>query len=331
MEIVGTEKQKVSSLSVVVPFYEEEENILELYENLKQELEKLSLPYEMIFVDDGSKDKSFAIMEGIANKDSTVKVLGFQFNCGQTSAMQAGFDVAQNEIVVPMDGDGQNDPKDIALLIQKSNEGYDLVSGWRKSRQDRLWTRKLPSWVANRLVSLVGRVPLHDYGCSLKAYRRSILKNFRLYGEMHRFIPVYMSWYGARITEIPVSHHARKKGFSKYGLSRIFKVILDIITVQFLGRYSTRPIYFFGTLGFGSFFLAFLGILYLLYKQFFLGGFVDSPFFLISVMLIVMGLQFILIGVLAEVLTRIYHESQKKKTYVVARHINLSKDQLQEL
>lgn len=316
---------RVKSISIVIPFYNEEENIKDVYQALKNVLEKLNLQYEMIFIDDGSLDKTYLFMQELASTDNCLKIVKFKFNCGQTAAMQAGFDLAKNDIIIPMDGDMQNDPSDIPLLINKIEEGYDVVSGWRKNRKDKTLSRKLPSKIANKIISCIGKVPLHDYGCSMKAYRRDILKNIKLYGEMHRFIPIYASWFGAKITEIPVNHHSRKKGVSKYGISRTFKVLLDLVTIKFLGGYVTRPIYFFGSLGFFSFFLAFLGSIYLIYKQFFLKAekaIIESPILIFTVMCILLGAQFILMGLLAEIMTRTYHESQNKQPYIVEHTLN---------
>ncbi len=319
-------KQKINSISIVIPFFNEQENVNDVYDKLKSEVEKLNIQYELIFVDDGSTDNTFEIIQSLAIKDPLLKVIKFQFNAGQTAAMQAGFDYANNDIIIPMDGDMQNDPSDIYRLIDKINEGYDVVSGWRKNRKDKTITRKIPSIIANKIISWIGKVKLHDYGCSLKAYRKNILKNVRLYGEMHRFIPIYSSWYGAKVTEIPVTHHPRTKGKSKYGISRTFKVILDLVTIKFLGGYATKPIYFFGSLSFVSFFLAGLGILYLIYKQFYLHiekAVIESPILMISVMCILLGAQFILMGLLAEILIRTYHETQNKKPYVVEKELNI--------
>ncbi|MDH4130042.1 MAG: glycosyltransferase family 2 protein [Spirochaetota bacterium] len=320
---------KVKNISIVVPFYNEEENIKNLYHKLKDELEKINISYEIIFIDDGSIDNTYNLMKELAITDNNVKTIKFKFNCGQTAAMQAGFDFAKNEIIIPMDGDLQNDPSDIPRLISKIEEGYDVVSGWRKDRKDKTFSRILPSKIANKVISLIGKVHLHDYGCSLKAYRKDILKNVNLYGEMHRFIPIYASWYGAKVAEIPVTHHPRTKGVSKYGISRTFKVILDLVTIKFLGRYSTKPIYFFGSLSFFSIFLAFLGVIYLLYKWLFLKAdkaIIDSPIFIFSVMCVLLSAQFVLMGILAEIQIRTYHESQNKRPYIVESTINVDKE-----
>ena len=317
---------KVKNVSIIVPFYNEEDNVNDIYQAIKASCESILIPYEIIFVDDGSTDNTFQLIEKLALSDNLLRVLKFQYNCGQTAAMQAGFDYASHELIIPMDGDMQNDPADIPRLIQKIEEGYDVVSGWRKDRKDKTLSRKIPSMLANKLISYIGKVPLHDYGCSLKAYRASVIKNVTLYGEMHRFIPIYSSWYGAKVTEIPVKHHPRTKGKSKYGISRTYKVILDLITIKFLGRYSTKPIYFFGKLGLLAFFSAFIGISYMVYRQIVDGQFIDSPAFLFTVMCVLLGVQFILMGLLAEVQIRTYHESQRKRQYQIDQSININKE-----
>lgn len=317
---------QVKSISIVVPLYNEEENVKEVYNSIRNVVEKLSYEYEIIFVDDGSSDKTPDYIRELAKEDSHLKMAIFKFNCGQTAAMQAGFDLAKNEVVIPMDGDMQNDPSDIPRLVEKIEEGYDVVSGWRKHRKDTFINRKLPSIIANKLISYIGKVPLHDYGCSLKAYRRDILIHITLYGEMHRFIPIYASWYGAKVTEIPVKHHPRTKGQSKYGISRTFKVVIDLITITFLGKYGTKPNHFFGSLGFISFFLSFLGGLYVTYKTIIGRSIFDSPVFHISIMSFLTGIQFFLMGLLGEVLIRTYHEAQNKRPYIIKEQQNIKQD-----
>ena len=236
-------------ISVIIPIYNECDNIFLLYEKLALELPLLEREFEVIFVNDGSKDGSYELLAEVARKDSRFKVISLRRNFGQTAAMMAGIDYASGDIIVPMDGDLQNDPADVRRLIKKINEGYDVVSGWRKDRQDAALKRNFPSRIANRLISIISGVHLHDYGCSLKAYRRDVIKGVKLYGEMHRFIPIYASWFGARVTEIQVTHHPRIHGTSKYGLERVAKVVLDLLVVKFLAQYATKPIYVFG--GFG--------------------------------------------------------------------------------
>ena len=310
--------------SIVVPFHNEEDNVTTLYDRLKAVMEHVGESFELVFVDDGSRDRTYRLLEEIAAVDSRVLVIKLRRNFGQTSALAAGFDHAQGEFILAMDGDLQHSPDEIPNFLAKLEEGYDVVSGWRKHRQDKALTRVLPSIVANRLISWIGGVPLHDYGCSLKAYRREVLADVRLYGEMHRFIPIYASWAGARVTEIPVTHHARMFGTSKYGLGRIFKVMLDLITVKFLSSYATKPIYVFGGLGFACM-LGSLGAgswaLYLKFMH--IGDFVQTPLPLLTVTLAIMGVQLILMGLLAEMLMRTYHESQDKLTYTVRNTLNL--------
>src|SRR6266536_1628229 len=236
-------------LSVFLPGYNEEPNLTPLHAKLDEALKALGRTAEIIYVDDGSTDGSLKVLRELAQLDNRVRVVALRRNYGQTAAMAAGIDAACGEVLIPMDADMQNDPADITRLLEKLDEGYDVVSGWRKNRQDKLITRKIPSQVANRIISWIGGVPLHDYGCSLKAYRRDSLEDVRLYGEMHRFIPIYASWAGARVAEIPVEHHARNMGKSKYGLSRTLKVVFDLMTIKFMASYQTKPIYVFGMFG----------------------------------------------------------------------------------
>src|SRR6186713_2674452 len=243
-------------LSLFLPVLDEEDNLRPMHAKISAALDALGKSAEVIYVDDGSTDKSLEILKEIAAADDRVRVISLRRNYGQTAAMSAGIDAAKGEILIPMDADLQNDPADIGRLLDKLNEGYDVVSGWRKNRQDKMVTRKIPSMIANRLISWIGEVPLHDYGCSLKAYRRESLEDVKLYGEMHRFIPIYAAWAGARVTELPVTHHARTMGKSKYGISRTIKVIFDLMTIKFMASYQTKPIYVFGTFGMLAFLLA---------------------------------------------------------------------------
>ncbi|MCA1557145.1 MAG: glycosyltransferase family 2 protein, partial [Acidobacteria bacterium] len=243
-------------ISVFLPVYNEEPNLRPLHAKLDEALRALGRTAEIIYVDDGSTDGSLDILRGLARIDPRVRVVALRRNYGQTAAMAAGIDAAAGRVLIPMDADLQNDPADIIRLLNKLDEGYDVVSGWRKNRQDTLITRKIPSMIANRIISWIGGVPLHDYGCSLKAYRRESLEDVRLYGEMHRFIPIYASWAGARVTEIPVEHHPRTMGKSKYGLSRTLKVVLDLMTIKFMASYQTKPIYVFGTFGILAFLIS---------------------------------------------------------------------------
>jgi glycosyltransferase involved in cell wall biosynthesis len=313
-------------ISVFLPVYDEEPNLRLLHQKLDEALKKLGRTAEIIYVDDGSKDGSLRILRELAQEDDRVRVVALRRNYGQTAAMAAGIDAARGRVLIPMDADLQNDPADIVRLLDKLDEGYDVVSGWRKNRQDKLVTRKIPSMLANRLISWIGGVPLHDYGCSLKAYRRESLEDVRLYGEMHRFIPIYASWAGARVTEIPVEHHARTMGKSKYGLSRTIKVIFDLMTIKFMASYQTKPIYIFGTFGFLSFFVAVVaGIWALILKLMHKADFIQTPLPIIAIVMFAVGIQFLLMGLLAEMLVRTYHESQSKRIYAVREMIGFEK------
>jgi glycosyltransferase involved in cell wall biosynthesis len=310
------------TISVLIPVYNEEGNLLPLSERLISALKKTGRPYEVIFVDDGSSDGSLEILLDIIKKNPNIKVISFSRNFGQTAALSAGIDFSKGDILIPMDGDLQNDPEDILLLLQKIEEGYDVVSGWRKNRKDPFFSRRLPSAIANKIISWIGGVHLHDHGCTLKAYRRDILKNIRLYGEMHRFIPIYAQWIGARVSEIPVRHFQRESGTSKYGMSRVFKVILDLMVVKFLLSYSQKPIYLFGGMGLLMIVGALLAGLYALYLKFFEGtSFILTPLPLLFVLLLMLGFLSILMGFLAEILTRTYYESQGKPTYQIKETI----------
>lgn len=305
-------------ISIVIPLYNEEESIPHLVEALDAAIAHYGQPAEVIIVDDGSKDRSFALLKEVAERDPRYTIIRFRRNFGQTAAFAAGFAHARGEVVITMDADLQNDPMDIPLLMAKIEEGYDIVSGWRKNRQDRWLDRKLPSMLANRLISNVTDVRLHDYGCSLKAYRTEVLKHVRLYGELHRFIPALASQVGATVTEVPVNHRSRQYGRSKYGISRTIRVMLDLINVWFLGTYSTRPIHVFGTLGLGSIALGVLTGLYLTSLKLFWGASIGNrPLLLLAVLLVVIGVQLVTMGLLAEMITRTYYESQNKPIYVV--------------
>ena len=313
-------KIKSRSLSVVVPIFNEKENITPLYDKVRDAMDTLGFPWELVLVDDGSRDGSSALLDDIAANDGRVTAVHFTRNYGQTAAMMAGMDHARGDIIVPMDGDLQNDPADVAKLLAKLDEGYDVVSGWRKDRQDHAIKRNLPSRLANSLISRVSGVHLHDYGCSLKAYRREVLDGVKLYGEMHRFVPIYAAWNGARVTEIPVTHHPRLHGESKYGLERVVKVVLDLIVVKFLFRYSGKPIYVFGGFGLLSILLSVLaGVWAIALKLFWDTSFIHTPLPLLCVFLGAVGVLSILMGLLAEMLNRTYHECQAKPVYKVAR------------
>ncbi len=306
-------------LSLVIPVYNEEKNLSLLYESICAVLGPTPYEWEVILVDDGSRDKSLEVLKTLVDQDPRhMRVISFRRNFGQTAAISAGIDHAAGETIVLLDADMQNDPADIPMLLAKLDEGYDLVSGWRKDRKDNAVTRTLPSRLANGLISLVTGVHLHDYGCTLKAYRRDALEGFHLYGEMHRFIPVFAHSVGARITEMPVHHHARKYGRANYGLERTLKILLDLFTVKFLLSYSNKPIYLFGGAGIvlmaGS--LAMLVYLFIR-RTFYQVAVLGSPLFQVSIMLAIMGFQSILMGLIAELLARTYHESQGKPTYTI--------------
>lgn len=309
-------------VSVFLPVYNEEPNLFPLHAKLDEALKSLGLSAEIVYVDDGSTDGSLQALREIADLDSRVRVIALRRNYGQTAAMAAGIDAASGKVLIPMDADLQNDPADIARLLKKLDEGYDVVSGWRKNRKDKMVTRKIPSMLANRLISWIGGVPLHDYGCSLKAYRRESLQDVRLYGEMHRFIPIYAAWAGASVTEIPVEHHARTMGKSKYGLSRTIKVIFDLMTIKFMASYQTKPIYVFGSFGMLAFAISLLGGLYAVFlKIFHKADFVQTPLPILSIVMFAVGVQFLLMGLLAEMLVRTYHESQAKAIYAVRERL----------
>lgn len=315
-----------NKISIILPLYNEEENIELQYKNITENLKNTKLNYEIIFVDDGSTDNSVSILKKIARKDPRLKVIEFRRNFGQTAAMAAGIDHSSGDIIIFMDSDLQNDAKDIPMLVDKINEGYDVVSGWRKERKDKFFSRKLPSRIANRLIARVSGVRLHDLGCSLKAYRGEVLREVKLYGEMHRFIPIHASWVGARITEIPVTHHPRQFGTSKYGIKRTFKVLLDLITVKFLGSYSTKPIYIFGGFGFLLMVLGFFSFAGVIFMKFYNNLSMNrNPLLFLTVMLVIMSIIFIMLGILAEILIRIYHESQDKPPYKVRELINFKR------
>lgn len=312
-------------LSIVIPVYNEDENLRPLHEAIHKALDTSpDLKWEVVYIDDGSTDGSLENLEELAseNPDNTC-VVELRRNYGQTTAITAGIDHSQGDIIVLMDADLQNDPGDIPLLLERIEQGFDVVSGWRKNRKDTFLTRRLPSRIANWIISIVTGVYLHDYGCSLKAYRREVITDFRLYGEMHRFIPAYAYSVGAKIVEVPVSHHPRKFGSTKYGLNRTFKVILDLFTVKFLISYANKPIYLFGGAGVVLIFVSLATLFILLIRRILWSiSVTGSPFFTVSIMILILGFQSILMGLIAELLVRTYHESQRKPTYAVRRVIN---------
>jgi glycosyltransferase involved in cell wall biosynthesis len=312
-------------ISVIVPIYDEHDSLRLLYDQVTAVLRGLHQPWELILVNDGSTDGSESLLDKFASLDPAVKVINLRRNFGQTAAMMAGVDHASGSIIIPMDADLQNDPKDIPRLLAKLDEGYDVVSGWRKDRKDNPIKRNLLSRLANRLISAISGVRLHDYGCSLKAYRREVIKGVRLYGEMHRFIPIYASWAGARITEVPVIHHPRQFGVSKYGMNRIMKVLFDLLVVKFLAKYSQKPMYVFGTAGVASLAISLLSGIWALYLKFFENtSFILTPLPLLVVLTAITGVMCILMGLLAEIIMRTYYEAQGKSVYLVGKTRNLS-------
>lgn len=318
-------------LSLFLPVYNEEENLVRLNTKIFEAMAKLGHSFEVIYVDDGSSDRSLELLEKFASADSRVKVISFRRNYGQTAAMSAGIDAARGEVLIPMDADLQNDPADIARLLEKLDEGYDVVSGWRKDRQDAFITRTFPSRIANGLISRIGGVSLHDYGCSLKAYRREVLKDVNLYGEMHRFIPIYAAWAGARVTEIPVAHYPRTAGKSKYGLSRTIKVVFDLVTIKFMASYMTKPIYIFGWAGVLAFAVSAFSALFAFSMKWLNwpkhADFIQTPLPVLAMVMLGLGVQFFLMGLIAEMLVRTYHESQDKPIYTIKKKINFEKSE----
>lgn len=314
-------------LSIVIPVLNEAENLDPLYSRLIDILTKTGKSYEIIFIDDGSTDSSFENLKKLQEQDDDLRVIRFRRNFGQSAAFSAGFDYARGDIIVTMDADLQNDPADIPNLLKKLEDGCDVVSGWRINRRDGYLTRQLPSRIANFIISMITEVKLHDYGCSLKAYKREVAKNIKLYGEMHRFIPALASWMGIRVGEIPVNHAPRRSGKSKYGIMRAVRVLLDLVTVKFLLGYSTRPIQIFGLLG-GIFFSLGLviGAYLSMLKIFFGHPLRDRPLLLLSILLVIFGVQLITMGLLGELVVRSYYESQNKPTYMVKEFLGITHD-----
>lgn len=315
-----------TTITVVIPIYNEEESVPVLLQRLFDVLHRIPGCKEVIVVDDGSDDNSFALLKHEAQRRPELKIIQLRRNTGQTAAIMAGIDHASGQIIVTMDADLQNDPEDIPLLLEKLSEGSDVVSGWRQDRQDAPISRNFVSRVANAIISRISGVRLHDYGCTLKAYRKEVLEGMRLYGEMHRFVPIYCSWMGGKVVEVPVRHHARKFGRSKYGLERTFKVVLDLMVVKFLSRYLVKPIYVFG--GFGAFCLASASVAfaYMLYLKFFEGvSMIVTPLPLLVAMLFLVGVMSMMMGLLAEVLMRTYFESRGHPSYSVRARINFSR------
>jgi glycosyltransferase involved in cell wall biosynthesis len=311
-------------ISVAVPVYNEAEALPVLAERVTKVLSELGQPWELIFINDGSLDGSEEVLDGLAKANPAVKVVHFRRNYGQTAAMMAGFDFASGEVIIPLDGDLQNDPSDIPKMLAKLDEGYDVCSGWRKDRQDNALQRNIPSIMANRLISFVSGVELHDFGCSLKAYRADVVRNIRLYGEMHRFLPIYARWHGAKITEVTVNHFARTTGQSKYGLERVLKVLCDLVVVKFLDSYAEKPMYVFGAVGLISFLVSFAAGASAFYFKFWGGkSFIETPLPLLCVMSALTGIMCILMGLLAEMIMRTFYESQDKRVYSVRATRNM--------
>ncbi|ADC89869.1 glycosyl transferase family 2 [Thermocrinis albus DSM 14484] len=311
-------------ISVVIPAYNEEESIPILYRKLKEVLEKLGEDYEILFVDDGSTDNTFAVLKELASQDEKLKIIRFRRNFGQTAALYAGFQYAEGDIIITMDADLQNDPEDIPLLLQKVREGYHVVSGWRKDRKDPFLSRRLPSMIANWIISKVTGVHLHDYGCTLKAYRADIAKKLELYGDMHRFLPALTQRFGAKVTEVVVRHHPRRYGKSKYGIGRTVRVLLDILLVKFLNDYMTKPLYVFGGIGLILLTLGLLTLLYLFGVKILADEDIGRrPLLLLGVLLVLAGIQLASTGILAEMLVRIYYAGKGEKPYVVEETINV--------
>jgi glycosyltransferase involved in cell wall biosynthesis len=313
-----------ATISVIIPVKNEAENLPLLIDRLLPVLCQLDRSFEVVIVNDGSTDDSLCVLRELAASHSELRVIDLARNYGQTAAMMAGIDHAHGDIIVPIDADLQNDPADIPLLLARLDDGYDVVSGWRKDRQDATLRRNLVSRIANKLISRVSGVHLHDYGCSLKAYRRSVLGPVRLYGEMHRFVPIYASWYGARVTEVPVNHSPRIHGKSNYGLERVLKVILDLMVVRFLDQWIAKPIYVFGGVGLLWFVVAAISTAYMMYLKLFSNiSMIQTPLPLLSAMSVMMGVMSISVGLVAEILVRTYFESQGKSTYHTRELINL--------
>lgn len=311
-------------ISITVPIHNEAGSLELLTQRIRETMEPLGKPWELILVNDGSTDDSDVLLDRLAEADSRLKVVHFRRNFGQTAAMMAGFDYATGEIVIPIDGDMQNDPADIPKLLAELEKGFDVCSGWRKDRKDNAIKRNLPSILANQLISWVSGVRLHDFGCSLKAYRREVIDGVRLYGEMHRFLPIYVSWHGARITEVEVRHYPRTTGKSKYGLERVLKVLADLITVKFLDRFQQKPMYLFGGVGLISFGISGIsGLMSMWKKLFFNEAFIGNPLLVVSVLTAVTGIMCILMGLLAEMIMRTFYESQGKRVYLIRETRNL--------
>lgn len=315
--------EPIKKVSIVVPAYNEETSLRILLEELEYFFKTFNCSYEVIFIDDGSSDNTFNILKEAASKNPNYKAIRLRRNYGQSAALLAGFDASSGDVIVPLDADLQNDPSDIPKLLHLITEGYDVVSGWRKNRQDRFFDRKIPSMLANKLISLVSGINLHDFGCTLKAYKREVLEGIRVYGELHRFLPICASWNGAKVTEVEVNHKPRVFGKSKYGIGRTYKVLLDLIVIKFLSDYSTKPIYFFGGFSLGCFALSLFFTLYAFYlkivKSIDLDG---TPLLIFAAVFVIVAVQLLLMGILSDLVMRTYYESQNKKTYQIKEAVN---------
>lgn len=315
-------------LSIVVPLYNEEGNVEPLYKELTEALEQIGHTYEVIAINDGSRDQTYDKLKTVYERDPRWRIISFRRNFGQTAAMTAGFDAARGELIVTIDADLQNNPLDIPKLLAKLDEGYDVVSGWRQNRKENYLKRRLPSQIANGLISRLTGVELHDYGCTLKVYRSEVAKNTELYGELHRFIPALASWMGVRVAEVPVSDRARTFGSSKYGMGRIFRVILDLITVTFLLKYATKPMHFFGTIGFAMSSVGAVILGGLAFERIFLAqGIADRPILLLGILLIILGVQMISVGLVAEIVMRNYYNPKGKPTYMVRNQLDVVEEE----
>jgi len=310
-------------ISIVIPIYNEDGNLKQLYERIKEAFRNLNREFEIIFVNDGSCDKSWSVISQLTQLNKKIKGIDLKKNYGQTTALSAGFSYSKGEIIITMDADLQNDPKDIPKLLEKIEDGYDVVSGWRRQRKDPLLFRRFPSAIANKIISKVTGTPIHDFGCTLKAYKRDIIKNLKLYGEMHRFLPAYAIWLGAKVTEVEVAHYPRSSGKSKYGLGRTFKVILDLITTKFLVTFATKPSYVFGGIGIILFLIGILIGIFVLIRALYFTGIWVSPLIFIMTICIITSIQLILMGLLGEIAVRTYHESQNKSPYLIAKKLNI--------
>jgi dolichol-phosphate mannosyltransferase len=324
----SADKAAAVDLSIVTPIYNEKDSIPDLLKQLTAALEPLKLRYEIIAVDDGSHDGSIMVLKRFVAEIPQLKIVRLRRNAGQTAAIMAGLDHAEGDVIVTIDADLQNDPNDVGKLIEELNKGYDVVSGWRKDRKDALFRRNFISRVANRLISRISRVHLHDYGCTLKAYRTSVIREMRLYGEMHRFIPIYATWLGAKVTEMPVNHRARQFGHSKYGLERIIKVILDLLMIKFFDRYLVKPFYIFGSISLGLAMLSILVFFWMLtLRVYYETSFIETPLPILSAILAGVSIMAFLLGIVAEIMMRTYFESQGRRPYVVGELINFNRAQ----